>query len=931
MKIPCCTYRLQLNQEFSFNDARVLIPYLDRLGISDIYSSPIFKAREGSTHGYDVVNPLEINPEIGTRVEFDHLLEEVKNYELGWVQDIVPNHMAIDSGNEFLMDIFENGPSSPAYNYFDINWNHTYEGIKGKLLLPILGSVYADCLESSQIQLSYDGEGFWVNYYEHRFPLKIETYASILGHRLERLKTDLGSSHSGLIKLLGVLYIVKTIHTQQNYQERKGQVSFAKAMLHELYTGDVSIKEYIDENVKEFNGTAGEPQSFELLDKLHSEQYFKLSYWKVATEELNYRRFFTINDLISIRAEDEHVFTDSHALVIDLFSRGIFTGLRIDHIDGLYNPLEYLQRLRNQAPDLYIVTEKILAYSEEIRGSWPVQGTTGYDFLNMVCGIFCYRDNSKKFDKLYQKFTGITSSFDELLLDKKRLIIKRHMAGDIDNLALLIRSVSSRDRWGTDMTLYGLRNALIELIAAFPVYRTYINSGKISAEDSHWLELTFKNVKKINPQLTREIEFIERYLMLQFEPYASEQTKKEWIDVIMRFQQFSGPLMAKGFEDTLLYHYNRFIPLNDVGGFPERFGVETGKFHSFNAKRMSRTPHTLNATSTHDTKRGEDARMRLCVVSELFEEWKDIVTTCSKINKQYKRKVDNENFPDNNDEYFLYQTLIGSWPNQDEKYVEFIHRIKEYMLKAVREAKAHTGWIKPFMEYENQLLEFISNVLDKENNSEFFHTFEPFQKKTAWYGVFNSLSQLIIKCSAPGIPDFYQGTELWDLSMVDPDNRRDVDYAKREEILSEIRTLETTAYPAFIHQTLSNPQDGKIKFFTMYNMLKNRKEINRVYNCGDYSTITTNGERKRNIFAFSRKYENDILITAVPRLLTEVVSEKKLPLGREVWNDSCIELPDNFPKYYRNVLTEERVELKNGRLDIGDLFTLYPGAVLINQ
>ncbi|MDR2728189.1 MAG: hypothetical protein LBB56_03585, partial [Chitinispirillales bacterium] len=434
--MPNSTYRLQFNSGFTFEDARLILDYLSKLGISHIYASPIFKARPGSTHGYDVVNPNTLNPELGSAVEFDRLMEALKHLELGWIQDIVPNHMAIDNENAFLMDLLENGPFSPFYNYFDIDWNHPYESIRGKLLLPILGDVYGDCLERQEISLTYKREGFFFSYYDHHFPLKIETYASPLGHNLEELKLKLGASHSGLTKLLGVLYTVRNINASTVYEERVGQISFAKAMLWELYSGDSTVKEFIDKNLEQFNGTPGNASSFELLDRLHGEQFFKLSYWKVATEELNYRRFFTVNDLISVKVEDEAVFADSHAFIFECVAAGLFTGLRVDHIDGLYNPAQYLDRLRAHAPDLFIIVEKILGFEEYIRDGWPVQGTTGYDFLNMVSQVLCSTDHDQKLEKIYRGFTGMNKSVERLTLEKKRLIIARHMAGDIDNLAL---------------------------------------------------------------------------------------------------------------------------------------------------------------------------------------------------------------------------------------------------------------------------------------------------------------------------------------------------------------------------------------------------------------------------------------------------------------------------------------------------------------
>ncbi len=929
MNIPLSSYRLQFNQNFTFDNARAILDYLHRLGISHIYASPIFKARKGSTHGYDVVNPQLLNPDLGNRIDFDKLMEGVKTRGLGWIQDIVPNHMAIDSENEFLIDLLENGPASPLYNYFDINWSHPYEAINGKLLLPILGDLFGDCLERQELQLVYEREGFFITYYEHRFPLRIETYASVLGHNLEKLKVELGSGHSGLIKLLGILYAVKNINSASEYEERKNQLSFAKAMLWELFSGDSTIRAFIEDNLREFNGEAGNPESFALLDNLHSEQFFKLSFWKVATEELNYRRFFTVNDLISIRVEDERVFTDSHAFIFDCVDRDLFSGLRIDHIDGLYNPQQYLERIREHSPDLYIVVEKILGFEEYLRESWPVQGTTGYDFLNMAVELFCEQDHDRKLEKIYQQFTGMHTDVEKLVLDKKRLIISRHMAGDIDNLALLIKGISRRDRRGTDMTLYGLRSALVELLAAFPVYRTYINSDYMSDEDARILKKTFARVRRHSPAHLREIDFIEKFLLLRYEPYSSEETKNEWLNVLMRFQQFTGPLMAKGFEDTTLYNYNRMTSLNDVGGYPEIMGIEPGVFHNFAAKRQHLSPFTLNTTSTHDTKRGEDTRVRISVLSEIPEEWDRALKEWSRINRMHK---DPECFsvPDNNDEYFFYQTILGAWPFAEEEYGEFVERIQLYMLKAVREAKFHTGWIRPDTVYEERLHAFINAVLDQKNNRRFFDSFSPFQQKIAFYGVFNSISQLVLKICSPGVPDFYQGTELWDFSLVDPDNRRPVDYELRNNLLNQIYEISEKDVQDFIFKSLSSPQNGHIKMFTMYQLLKFRNENSEFFKCAQYELLHTKGHFRKNLFAFRRFYRGFQVVVVIPRFLTAVCRPGKLPLD-DLWKDTVVELSDGMGLQWRDLFSSSEVHSRDGKLAVAELFSSFPAAVLYSS
>lgn len=928
MNTPQATYRFQFNHSFTFKDALQLVPFLAELGITHIYSSPIFQATQGSLHGYDVTDPNKISDELGGIADFDELIAKVQEYRMGWIQDIVPNHMAINHKNRLLMQLFENGPDVLPYQHFDIEWKHQYRTIRGRLLTPILGSVYGDCLENGEIKLAYDHDGFSLRYYDHQFPLRIETYASVLEHSLYRLKAELGASHSGLLKLMGVLFSIKNLPGAHQVDNRRMQVTFTKSILWELYTNDEAIRNFIDATIKEFNGVAGKPETFSLLDSLHSEQPFKLSFWKVATEELNYRRFFTVNDLISLRVEDEQVFRDTHELIFELVNQGKFNGLRVDHIDGLYDPHTYLERLRRGASSAYIVVEKILGFDEMLPTVWPIQGTTGYDFCCYVNAIFCKNENKKMIERIYHLFTGTKVSFDELLINCKRTIIDTHLAGDIDNLAILIKDISGKDRRGTDITLYGLRKALIELMIFFPVYRSYINSQIFSSEDRNHLQIAIHGARKAHPELVREFAFIERFLLLKYDRSTTDEEIKNWTDVVMRFQQFTGPLMAKGFEDTLLYNYNRLISLNEVGGFPQIFGLEIETFHHFNSKRAKFWPNTLNTTSTHDSKRGEDIRARINVLSEIPEEWERELRKWSKINRRLKINFDSNLFPDANDEYLLYQTLIGAY-SADEDISIFANRVRDFMLKAVREAKRHTNWIAYNTDYEDALLSFIDNLLDRKNSSEFFNEFIPFQKRVAKYGLYNSLSQTILKITSPGVPDFYQGTEFWDLNLVDPDNRKKVDYSKRISSLNEIKKISTSEYPAYIDSLLKQWKDGRIKLFLIYRCNKARNDRSDLFLKGAYIPIHTFGRYKKNIIAFARNFEDQWAIIVVPRFLVEVVDEERIPVSEYIWIDTAVELPVYQDTWY-NVITGETIKLHK-TAPVGALFSLFPGSILVNQ
>ena len=753
MRIPISTYRLQFTADFGFRDAAAMLPYLRELGIDTVYASPIFQARAGSTHGYDVVDPNRLNPELGTAEEFAALSDQARRCGLGWLQDIVPNHMAYDGQNRMLMDVLEYGRASRYAETFDIEWQHPYESLKDKLLAPFLGAFYGECLEGGEIQLRYDGAGFSINYHGLRLPLQIASYGTVLNAGLAALRRRLGARHPDVLKLLGVLYTLKNLPHEEDPRERADQNAFVKATLWELYSSSTEIKQFIDEQLASFNGTPHRPESFDALDRLLGEQLYRLSFWKVAAEELNYRRFFNVNELISVRAEDPKVLAQTHALIFQLAREGRLTGLRIDHIDGLYDPAGYLARLRQELPDTFTVVEKILALDEELP-PWPVAGTTGYEFLNFVAGIFCARANKKKFAQIYTRFTGEGGSCHQLAFDKKRLIMGKYMAGDIDGLARLLKTISSRDRHAADITLHGLKRALVEVLTFFPVYRSYVSSTSFSAADRAFIERAIAKAKEINPGMLFELNFIERFLLLRFGNQSDEE-KKSWIHFVMRFQQLTGPLMAKGFEDTTLYIYGRLLALNDVGGDPDRFGVTLEEFHRFNRRRAERWPHSLNATATHDTKRGEDARARLSVISELPEEWERYLKRWSRLNRGKKETLRGREVPDPNDEYFLYQTLAGAWPLAGTDRDGFIVRLKEYLIKAVREAKVHTEWLKPDLAYEDAYMRFVEAILDPAG--EFATELQSWSEKLSYYGALNVPWQHAFKARRPRGGGFLSG------------------------------------------------------------------------------------------------------------------------------------------------------------------------------
>ncbi|MBU1125507.1 MAG: malto-oligosyltrehalose synthase, partial [Candidatus Omnitrophica bacterium] len=633
MNIPRATYRIQFTPSFGFSQAKEIVSYLADLGVSHLYASPIFKAHKGSAHGYDIVDPGQLNPELGAAEVFRELVEELKGRGILWLQDIVPNHVAFDSDNEMLMDVLENGRDSAYFHFFDIDWNHPYENLRGRLLAPFLGKFYAEALEDGEIRLEYDEKGMTINYYQLRMPLKVQSYVEVLESRITHLEEKLTGTNPDFTNLLGIIHLFKTLASPQGNIQQSEQVGHAKKMLWLLYSENAAIRQFIDENILLFNGERGKPESFDILDKLISSQLFRLSFWKVASEEINYRRFFTINELISVRVEDKFVFNHTHRLIFQLVREGVFDGLRVDHIDGLYDPTSYLKHLRKRAGDIYIVAEKILASSERLPVSWPIQGSTGYDFMNYVNRIFCKGESQKAFFKLYRSFTGMTAAYEDLVCEKKRTIISKHLAGNIDNLAHLLKKISSHDKYGRDITLYGLRRALVEVMAMCGVYRTYVNQEGATAEDMQYLAQAIQRTHQRLPGFFYEVNFIEKFLLLRYNGHVSEELKKQWIDFVMNFQQYTAPLMAKGFEDTVLYVFAPLLSLNEVGGDPTQFGCTLEEFHDFIAQGPGMRT-ALNATATHDTKRGEDVRARINVLSEFSQEWEQHLKAWAKLNKK---------------------------------------------------------------------------------------------------------------------------------------------------------------------------------------------------------------------------------------------------------------------------------------------------------
>lgn len=953
-RIPSATYRLQFNADFGFRDATEILSYLKDLGVTDIYSSPYLKARKGSSHGYDIVGHDGLNPEVGSNEEYQDFTQQLLDLGLGQILDIVPNHMCVEGGeNPWWQDLLENGPSSVHARTFDIDWDPVKKELKNKVLIPVLGDQYGNVLDNGEIVLAFADGAFTLHYYEHVFPVIPKSYVQILSHRLDSLEHELGSDSLPFQELLSVMTALEHLPSymetdQERVAERYREKEVVKRRLQALYVDSEAVAAFIDHNVLIFNGQPGNPESFDLLDQLLAEQVYRIAHWRVATEEINYRRFFDVNALGAIRVEDEKVFAATHQFVFQLMDEGRVTGLRIDHVDGLYDPAAYLCRLQRRylsaqtgkssgeenhsgsGQDLfsetlpmscYIVGEKILMHGERIPRNWPVHGETGYAFLNSVNSLFVDSRNARKFDAIYGRFVRYRQDFHEVETETKRLVMQVSMSSEVNTLSHFLNTISERNRHTRDFTLNSLTKALVEVIAFFPVYRTYICSTEISERDRQTIEQAVSKARRHNLAMGSFIfDFIKDVLLLRCPAGSDDEDVRLRLDFVMRFQQFTGPVMAKGVEDTACYVYCRLVSLNEVGGSPELFGSLVASFHRQNMERCKTFPHAMIATSTHDTKRSEDARARINVLSEIPDVWRKALVSWSQYNRKRLKDVDGQKAPSRNEEYFLYQTLIGVWPDQlgdSEEFSVFRQRIKNYMRKAIREAKVNSSWINPNTAYEEALDTFVDSILGN-GDTAFVRSFMELAGFVSRIGMLNSLSQTLLKITSPGMPDLYQGTELWDLSLVDPDNRRPVDFNSRATMLRELQSSETQlGLQDLCRRLLLDMEDGAIKLFVIWKALVYRRDNRDIFDQGSYTPWSVAGQGEESVIAFTRETEAKQVLVVVPRFISHMIREEiRYPHGPEVWGDTVLEFPkdsdqsqltgaDNVSGRYRNIFTGE--------------------------
>jgi len=926
VKTPRATYRLQFNREFTFADATRVVPYLARLGISHVYASPILKARPGSMHGYDVTDHTRLNPELGTPEEFAALVAVLRERGMGLIVDIVPNHLGVmGDDNEWWLDVLENGPAARSAHHFDIDWRPNRSSMRDRVLVPVLGDAYGAVLERGELQLKFDraAGSFAIRYHEHLMPIDPREYPRIFAP-VPIAAAVLAEDDAHRADFESLLNAFGNLPPRSDTSEDAIAIRYRDKEAHKrrlvrLLERSPEIERHIEATVARLNGTPGDPRSFDALDALLDAQAYRLSYWRVAGDEINYRRFFDVNDLAALRMDEAGVFDSTHRLIFDLIERGMIDGLRIDHVDGLYDPQAYLERL--QTKPLYVVVEKILAAYERMPETWPVHGTTGYEFAALTTSWLVCNEYETRMTRRYRQFTESDVTFEQVAYEGRRLVMRSSLAAEIEVLATQLDRIAQLDRHTADYTRAAIREAIREVIACFPVYRTYVSHRGVSDEDRRIVNWAVNVARKrsVGAELS-VFDFLRDVLLGERSEGKAESTRRAMLEFAMKFQQVTSPVAAKGVEDTALYRYNRLVCLNDVGNDPGRFGTSSSALHQANAERARTWPHTMLATSTHDTKRSEDVRARIAVLSELPDLWKLHLARWARLNRSKRRQIGDDPVPDREDEYLFYQTLLGVWSPTDDP-AALTERLQAYVVKAAREAKRSTSWIAPNAEYEKALGDFVGELLADPERSAFLKDFGVLAATVAFFGRINSLVQTVLKITAPGIPDFYQGTELIALTLVDPDNRRRVDFDAATKHLDRVEQLQRSP-----RELLWEQEGAASKLYVIRKLLQLRHDDPELFAQGDYQALQVDGAHKEHVFAFARTYEGRSCIVIVPRWTAKLMDAvTELPLGEQVWADTRINAPATR---MRDVLTEREVAI-DGSLAVANALADFPVAVFV--
>ncbi len=944
-RIPCATYRLQLNKEFPLTAAQEVIPYLRELGVSDVYASPILAARPGSVHGYDVVDHAHVNAELGGDEAFEAFGQATQREGLGIVVDVVPNHMCVQGHlNAWWMDVLEHGPSSPYANHFDIDWRPPKAALAGRVLLPILGDQYGRVLENDLRIEFHDGAFRAVLPYAW-FPLAPRSWMEILSIAIEHLRSKVEPDATALLEMESIATALSHLpHRSEvdpdRVRERRREAHIVGQRLLQLIQNEAPAAA-LSAALTVVNGHKGDPRSFDTMERLLADQAYRLSFWRVASDEINYRRFFDINELAAIRVENPEVFEAVHGSTLRFAAAGWLTGLRIDHVDGLYDPHKYLHDLQSAwkaatGQSGYVVVEKILGPGETLPEDWPVAGTTGYDFLNLVLGLFVDPNAARPLRALASGLAEGPTRYDDVVLHSKRLVIEASMSSELTVLARRLDRISEQHRYSRDFTLNNLQNALAQVIAGFGVYRTYIRDADTtpSQRDELAVERAIRYARRHNPATSAAVfDFIRDVLLLRDPEGLSFEQAAERREFVLKLQQVTGPIMAKGLEDTAFYRYHPLAALNEVGGEPDHFGTTIQAFHQTQKERWEQTPYTMCATATHDTKRGEDTRLRIATLSEMPAAWRRSVERWFALNDRLATSLPNGRGPTRSEEHFIYQTLVGTWPIEGLSAApNYLDRLLAYIEKALKEAKQNTSWIAPNEPHDQAVKDFISQLLDSGKSPEFLADFERFVRKAQWAGYWNGLSQVILKLTSPGVPDIYQGTEFWDLSLVDPDNRRGVDYARRRSMLADLQSEFAANPKTLIESLLASPHDARIKLWILHRGLLARRQHSQALVHGQYVPLEVAGDRNEQAVAFARVQEQHAIIVVVGRFFTRFANQLKRPVG-EVWGQTSVQLPKHLEGCsLTNLLTNENLQpTAEGTLMLGEVFAHFPVALLVTQ
>jgi (1->4)-alpha-D-glucan 1-alpha-D-glucosylmutase len=937
---PRATYRLQFNAGFTFADATALLPYLEALGISHVYASPYLKARPGSTHGYDIVAHDALNPEIGDEAAFDRFCRALADRGMGQILDFVPNHMGIGKGeNAWWHDVLEWGPDSRYQAYFDIDWTPRQPWLRGKVLLPVLGDAYGAVLERGELALRFDDAAgsFGVAYFDRSFPICPRHYADILRRVLAPASAP-GVEPEALIRLGALAAGFAALGPRSGRAHRAERDERAVALKRRLaeLAAEPAVAELLASAAAALSGRPGEPGSFLPLHQLLDRQSYRLAHWRTAADAVNYRRFFDIADLAGIRVEEPELFERSHRLIGDWISQGRLQGLRIDHIDGLYDPEDYCRRLRalvaarGAGAGFTIHVEKILARHERLRESWPVDGTTGYEVMNLLNGVLVDPAGERALDRAYHRFLGEAAAFEDVVRDAKALVVDHLLASELNVLANALDRLSESHWLSRDFTMERLHRALRAVVIAFPVYRTYVSPRGSTAEDRRDIDWAIAEARKRCPEIDGTLfDFLHDALTGDLAGRAS-YGRSEVLRFAMKLQQYTGPVMAKALEDTAFYRHARLLSLNEVGGDPRQFGVSLAAFHHANRERARRWPSAMLATSTHDSKRGEDLRPRLDLLSELPGEWAELSRRWATLNRFARRRHEGRRAPARKDEYLIYQTLLGAWPNDEAELEGFADRVADYLTKALREAKQRTSWARPDEGYEAACIGFARRLLQRDRPNPFLDSFLPFQRRVAALGALGSLVQTVLKLTVPGLPDLYRGSELWDLTLVDPDNRRPIDFAGHARLLDEVRALGAQPAPqrlAGVTALLRGWPDGRIKLYLIWRLLALRRDHPALFAAGDYQPVAAIGPRVDQVVAFGRRQGGTRLIVVAGRFLSRLSDEA----GRydpARWADTALPLPDGEPAPLTELLTGRRITAGPDGLRLDALLDPLPVAVL---